>query len=132
MNNDLSALLVRGMSPFFSASPTEIIAETIKHIAAKGVFVGYEKDLPVAFCIVHWPQNALETPQVLHFYSEGPRSTTQKLVGLVLDKVRQRGYTKLRAINGSSASDEVWKRIFHHDDWEIKPVKTVFEFEVKK
>lgn len=131
MMTDLQSLFLRGMKPFFPAKDAEIIGEVVKHISGGGVLVQYEKGLPVAFCIIAWPANALETPQVLHFYSEGSRETTRTLVGYVLDKVRQKGYNKLRAINGSGVSDEIWARAFRHEGWEIKPVKTVFEFEVK-
>lgn len=129
---ELQSLFVRGMSPYFSATPAEIMREVASRVLQGGVLVNYEKGLPVAFCIIHWPTNALDVPQILHFFSEGGRETTRKLVSSVLDKVKQKGYNKLRAINGAGISDEVWKRVFHHDDWEIKPVKTVFEFEVKQ
>lgn len=125
-------LFVRGIQPFFPATSAEIIKEVAKHISKGGVFVNWERGLPVAFCIVVWPENALETPQVLHFYSEGSRAATRQLVAYVLDKVKQKGYNKLRAINGSGASDDIWTRAFNYEGWEIKPVKTVFEFEVKQ
>lgn len=127
----LGDLIVRGMTPFFSAKPAEIIKEVVKYIPG-GVFVGYDKtEAPVAFCIVRWPQNSIETPQVLHFYSEGGHQITADLVSVVLDSVKAKGYNKLRAINGSGMDDEKWKRVFRHPDWNINPVKTVFDFEVK-
>lgn len=128
----LSNLFVRGMSVFFSATPAEIIKEVAKLILAGGVYVKYRKEVPIAFGIVYWPKSALETPQILHFYSEGSRVETRALVGYILDKVREKGYNKLRAVNGSGSDDAIWTRAFRHEDWEIKPVKTVFEFEVKK
>jgi hypothetical protein len=128
----LQELFIRGISPFFSVTHAEIIKEVAKRILAGGVYVKYDKETPVAFAIIDWPKSALETPQVIHFYSEGSREQTRALVSHILDKVRDKGYNKLQAINGSSASDEIWQRTFRHKDWEIKPVKTVFEFEVKK
>ena len=128
----MKQLFLRGMRAFFPATDAEIIAEVVKHIGRGGVFVVYADNTPVGFAIVAWPENALETPQVLHFYSEGSKAKTNQLVGHVLDAVKKRGYNKLRAINGSGAPDEVWTRAFRHEGWEIKPVKTVFEFEVLK
>lgn len=128
----LQNLFVRGMSPFFSATPREIITEVAQRILQGGVYVKYQKMIPIAFGIVYWPKNALETPQILHFYSEGSREETRDLVAHILDKVKEKGYNKLRAINGSGASDAIWTRAFRHEGWEIKPVKTVFEFEAKK
>lgn len=131
MTSELANLFVRGISSFFSAKPEEIIKEIAKRILDGGVFVKYRKEIPIAFGIVHWPQNVLETPQVVHFYSEGTKVETRALVGYILDKVKQKGYNKLRAMNGSGADDEIWTRAFRYEGWEIKPVKTVFEFEVK-
>lgn len=127
----LSNLLIRGISPFFSASPNEIIVEVAKQILAGGVYIKYRKEFPIAFGIVDWPKSALETPQILHFYSEGSREETRALVAYILDKVKEKGYNRLRAINGSGASDDIWTRAFRYKGWEIKPVKTVFEFEAK-
>jgi len=128
----MKQLFLRGLRPFFPASDAAILAEVVKHIGRGGVFMAYSAGAPVGFAIVAWPENALETPQVLHFYSEGPAAKTHELRGYVLDAVKKRGYNKLRAINGSGAPDEVWTRAFRHEGWEIKPVKTVFEFEVVK
>lgn len=129
----MKELFLRGMKPFFQASDAEILKEVAKHINLGGVFVKYNlQNAPVAFCIVAWPDNVFETPQILHFYSEGSKAQTRALVRHVLDKVREKGYNKLHAINGSGAPDEVWTRAFRHEGWEIKPVKTVFEFEVVK
>lgn len=124
-------LFIRGMKSFFSATDAEILKEVAKHIKLGGVFVMYGPNGPVAYCIISWPSNPLEIPQVLHFYSEGSKAHTRALVRRVLDKVKEKGYNKLRAINGSGAPDEVWTRAFRHEGWEIKPVKTVFDFEVK-
>lgn len=124
----LADLLVRGMQPFFTATPAEIIKEV-----SKGIVLGEYKVFVIdfkAFCILRMPQNPLDIPQVLHFYSEGTALDRHSLVSRVLDFVKEKGYTKLRAVNGSEASDEIWKRAFKHKGWEIKPVKTVFDFEV--
>lgn len=129
--NVLRELFLRGIEPFFSASKKEIIEELVRLVLTGSVFVHYETGTPVAFCIVHWPKSALETPQVMHFYSEGSRASSRALVVHILDKVKQKGYNKLRAINGSGVSDDIWTRAFRYKGWEIKPVKTVFEFEVK-
>lgn len=125
-------LILRGMRPFFSASDEEIMKEVIR-LDKDGGFLGAKEDKKlVAFALLVWPENKLEVPQVLHFYSEGSKKATRALVGYVLDTVRKKGYTKLQALNGSAASDAVWARTFRHEGWEIKPVKTVFEFEVTK
>lgn len=127
----LQELFVRGMSPFFSATSREIITEVAQYILKGGVYVKYRNTIPIAFAMVDWPKSALEIPQVLHFYSEGSREETRALVSHILDKVKEKGYNKLRAINGSGASDNIWTRAFRYEGWKIKPVKTVFEFEVK-
>lgn len=127
----IKELLLRGMKPFFPFADADILREVVKYIPG-GVYVGYEKGAPVCFCIVRWPQNPLDTPQVLHFYSEGTRAATRALVDTVLDKVKAKGYNKLRAINGSGMSDETWKRVFHKEGWEIKPAMTVFDFQETK
>lgn len=125
----LSDLILRGMRPFFTASDADIIKEIAQGILSKEYKVFTLEN--AAFCILRMPQKALDMPQVLHFYCEKPSLRT-KLVAHVLDFVKNSGYNKLRAINGSGFPDEVWQRAFRHKDWEIKPVKTVFEFEVKK
>lgn len=132
MKTPLANIFVRGMSGSFSATPREIITEVAQRVLLGGVFVKYRNTIPVAFGIVDWPRNALESPQVLHFYSEGSREETRALVAHILDKVKQKGYNKLQAINGSGASDDIWTRAFRYKGWKIKPVKTVFEFEVKQ
>lgn len=124
---DLKNLLLRGMRPYFPVSDIEIIREI-----ACGVLSGHYKVLlqgEAAFCILAMPQNPLEVPQVLHFYSEKP-AHRHALVAQVLDFVRKSGYNTLRAINGSGTTDDIWTRAFRHEGWEIKPVKTVFEFKV--
>lgn len=125
-------LILRGMHPFFSATDAEIMKEVARIDKRKGFLGAKEGGKMVAFALIAWPDTPLETPQVIHFYSEGSKTATHALVGHVLDTVKKRGYTKLRAINGSAASDAVWTRTFRHEGWEIKPVKTVFEFEVTK
>lgn len=130
-HSDLALLFLRGLKPFYAAKDNDLIKAVIENIHKRGVLVQYEKGIPIAFCIIAWPENALEVPQVLHFYSEGSRASTRTLVGSVLDKVKQKGYNKLHAINGSGASDEIWTRWFRYDGWKIKPVQTVFEFEVE-
>lgn len=124
----LNSLILRGMRPFFSASDADIIKEVARGVASKEYKVFILDN--AAFCIIRMPQNALDIPQVLHFYSEKP-ALRSKLVAHVLDFVKEKGYNKLRAINGSGFPDDVWQRAFRHKDWEIKPVKTVFDFEVK-
>lgn len=116
------------MRPFFTATDAEIIKEVAAGILSKEYKVFVLEN--AAFCIIRLPQKALEMPSILHFYAEKP-SLRVKLVSHVLDFVKNSGYTRLRAINGSGFPDEVWQRAFRHKDWEIKPVKTVFEFEVK-
>lgn len=130
--NNLNSLILRGMKPYFSASDADIIREVAKHVLENKVFVYDEAGEPVGFCILYVPKGPLDTPQVMHFYSEGSKKATHALVGRVLDFVKEKGYNKLTAINGSTASDEVWTRAFRHEGWEIKPVKTVFQFEVVK
>lgn len=129
---DLQKLFLRGLKPFFPVSNSEILSEVAKHVNNGGVLVGYEQGAPVAFCIVILPTSPFDIPQVVHFHSEGTKATTHSLVGSVLDFVKRKGYNKLRAVNGSGAPDAIWTRAFRHEGWEIKPVKTVFDFEVKK
>lgn len=126
---ELQELFIRGMKPFFKVSDGAILKEVANYVRKGGVLLQSDKGKPVGFCIIHWPVSALDIPQVLHFYSEGGRALTQKLTGAVLDKVRRMGYNRLRATNGSGAPDDLWTRTFRHEGWEIKPVKTVFEFE---
>jgi hypothetical protein len=122
-------LIIRGMKPFFPVDDEAIMKE-VRRIDKSGGFLGAkEKGSLVAFCLVEWPSSPLDIPQVLHFYSEGSKKATHALVGHVLDTVKKKGYTKLRAINGSGAPDDIWQRTFRHEGWEIKPVKTVFDFE---
>lgn len=123
---NVQALLVRGMRDFFPATPAEIIREIACGVISGKYHVFLQGD--AAFCILALPQTPLELPQVLHFYSEKP-ALRRALVGRVLDFVREKGYNKLRAINGSGTADDIWQRAFRHKGWEIKPVKTVFEFE---
>lgn len=126
-------IFLRGLRPFFHRPDRELIETVAKHIKLGGVFVSCNQNNEVvAFAIVLWPSDALEVPQVAHFYSEGSREETRKLVSLVLDRVRKRGYNTLLAVNGSGAPDAVWSRAFRHTDWEIQPVKTVFEMKVKQ
>jgi hypothetical protein len=127
--NELQALIVHGMRGFFDASDTDIlkaVAEGMKSGRLKLFVQGN-----AAFCLLAMPQNALDVPQVLHFFS-AERSQRRELVGKVLDFVKKSGYNTLRAINGSSVSDDIWTRAFRYKGWKIKPVKTVFEFEVEK
>lgn len=128
---DLALLFLRGLNPFYSAKDGDLIKAVVENIHKGGVLVQYEKGTPIAFCIIVWPESALNIPQILHFYSEGSRVSTRTLVGYVLDKVKQKGYNKLQAVNGSGASDDIWTRAFRYEGWKIKPVKTVFEFEVE-
>jgi hypothetical protein len=130
--SQLGDLILRGMKPFFSATDAQIMQEVRRIDTAGGFLAAKEDGQPVAFALIVWPDSYLDSPQVVHFYSEGSRKATRALVGHVLDTVKKKGYTKLRAINGSALSDAAWARTFRHDGWEIKPVKTVFDFEVVK
>lgn len=123
-------LFARGLGSF-GQHPT-IKAEVTKYIENDIVLIGFEDNEPTGFCIVKLPFGLQDVPQVVHIHSEGSRAFTRALVSLTLDTVKKKGYTKLRAINGSKASDAVWQRTFRHKDWSIKPVKTVFDFEVTK
>lgn len=129
---ELQELFVRGMKDFFPATEIEILQAVARHINENKVFVHNEGGKDVGFCILYMPKGPMDTAQVIHFYSEGSKIATHALVGRVLDFVKEKGYNKLTAINGSEASDEVWTRAFRHEGWEIKPVKTVFQFEVVK
>jgi hypothetical protein len=122
------ALFYRGLSGFTS-DPKVIEAEVRSNIQEHAVFAG-----PHSFCMIWLPKSdALEKiPQVLHLHSEGGRQETRALVDAVLNFVRDKGYNTLRAVNGSGRRDDVWARTFRHKDWTQKPVKTVFDFEVKK
>lgn len=117
------------MKGFFSASDAEII-RTVAEGIKSGRFKVFVKGT-TGFCILHLPQTALESPQVLHFYSEKPGDRSA-LVQAVLDFLKRKGYNKLIGINRSGFPDDVWTRAFRNSGWEIKPVKTVFEFEVKQ
>lgn len=124
-------LFVRGLGSF--GQPHSIKSEVEHFINNDMVIMGFNDDgYPAGFCIVKIPMGLQDVPQVVHIHSEGSRVFTRALVALTLDTVKKKGYTKLRAINGSKASDAVWQRTFRHKDWSIKPVKTVFDFEVTK
>lgn len=126
-------LFLRGMRDFFKVSDKEILIEVAKYIKEGGVMVyTSNKKGPIAFAIIHWPKNPLEVPQIVHFYSEGSRKETRTLVRAVLDKVKEKGYNVLQAINGSGVSDDIWTRAFSYSGWDIKPVRTVFRFEATK
>lgn len=126
-------LFLKGMKDFFKVSEKEILIEVAKYIKDGGV-IAYNSDTKgyIAFAIIHWPKNPLEVPQVVHFYSEGTRHETRTLIQAILDKVKEKGYNVLQAINGSGASDDIWTRAFRHEGWDIKPVRTVFRFEATK
>lgn len=128
----MKELFLRGLKPFFDRPDRELIETVAKHIKLGGVFMSYENKKPVGFAIVVWPQDGIEKPQVAHFYNEGSRKSAIRLRNHVLERVRERGYNSLLAVNSSGAPDEVWQRAFQHKDWEIKPVKTVFEFKVRQ
>jgi hypothetical protein len=130
--NDKVELLLRGLKPWFNRSDRELLETVAKYIKLGGVFMSYENKKPVGFAIVLWPEDAIEKPQVAHFYSEGSRSSTRKLISHVLDRVRQKGYNTLLTVNNSGARDDIWSRAFRHKDWEMQPVKTVFEMKVKQ
>lgn len=125
---ELQSLFIRGMRDFFPASDKEILTE-ISNGVQDGRYKVFLHDFD-AFCILYMPQNVFDVPQVLYFYSEKP-GIRHALVGQVLDFVKKKGYNRLRATNGSGASDDIWTRAFKHEGWEIKPVQTVFDFEVK-
>lgn len=128
----LNPLIMRGIRDYFSATDAEIEAE-VRRIDKNGGYLSVKEfDILVGFALIEWPTSPLDVPQVVHFYSEGSRRATRALASYILDTVKKKGYTKLRAVNGSAASDEVWTRTFRHEGWEIKPVKTVFDFEVVK
>lgn len=125
--NELQALIVRGMSTVFSATPEEVITEVEKGLSEKRYRLFVIKY--AAFCLLAMPDHPLQKPQVIHFYSEIPR-LRRKLVRTVLDFIKQSGYNTFQAVNSSGADDEVWKRTFRYPGWKLKPTKTVFEFEV--
>lgn len=125
-------LFIRGLQSF-TTSESVIHSTVIEYANNHAVFVGYGDHGPLSFCILFLPEpgGIEQIPQVLHFHSEGSRKETRELVSAVLDFVRKSGYNTLRAVNGSGRRDEVWLRVFRHNDWNIKPVKTVYDFEVK-
>lgn len=128
----MKELFLRGLKPWFNRPDKELLETVAKHIKLGGVYLVSDKDKkPVGFGIVVWPNDAIEKPQVAHLYCEGSRSDTRRLVSHILDTVKKKGYNTLLAVNGSGAPDDIWTRTFRHEDWEIKPVKTVFEFKVK-
>lgn len=127
--NELKDLLLRGMRGFFPATDAEIIREV-----ACGMREGRYKVFTVhytAFVIIVLPQNPLQVPQVVHFYSEGAPQR-RALVAKVLAFMKENGYNKFWGINGSGKSDAVWTRAFRHKEWKINAMNTVFEFEVMK
>lgn len=126
---ELQSLIIRGMRGFFPASDSEILREVAEGVKSGRLKVFISEN--AAFCILTIPQNKLDYPQVLHFYSER-KGLRGALVARVLAFVKKIGYNKLQAINGSGMDDEIWTRAFRHEGWEIKPVKTVFEFEAVK
>lgn len=126
--NEMQELIVRGMKDFFHASPEAILRELGEGVRSGKYRVFFHSNS--AYCIIQLPSSPFEVPQVVHFYSERPGSRGA-LVSAVLDFIKQSGYTTLRAVNGSGVPDETWVRTFRHKDWNIKPVKTVFDFEVK-
>jgi hypothetical protein len=98
------------------------------------VLMTFDDDFnPKAFVIIALPvfSHDQNVPQIVHFYSEGPRQLTRHLVTETLDFIKEKGYNLLRAVNQSGAPDAVWERVFRHPEWEIKPVATVFDFKVK-
>lgn len=126
--NDLQALFVRGMKSF-GLSKLDTLTEIANGIVSGKytVFIA-EK---AAFVIISMPNDRFGLPQVIHFHAEKP-ALRRKLVVKTLDFIKEKGYNKLIAINGSGAADKVWQRAFRREGWEIKAVNTVFEFgEVK-
>ena len=121
-------LIERGLASF--KQPFPVMKREVLFYQDQHLFIEHEH----AFAMIYIPaRNALEqVPQVMHFYSEGGRKETRALVDEVLNTVKAKGYNTLRAINGSGRRDAAWLRAFRHKDWMQNPVKTVYDFEVKK
>lgn len=94
------------------------------------VLVAADKTGLKGLAIILYPDSPIiPTPQVFHLYCQGSFRAKDTLVQAVVDKVREKGYTRMWAINGTGKPDAVWARAFRKAG-QPKPVGSVMEFDL--
>lgn len=84
---------------------------------------------PLGFGVIAFPVDPLDpNPQVIHIYSQPPAANKRLLVEGIVDKIRERGYTKFLAVNYTGKPDKVWMRALKPRKWTVKPVGSIMEF----
>jgi len=78
-----------------------------------GVFVGFEDHKPTTLCIIGLPQSSLSpNPQCTVFFNAGSPEIRDATIREAVAFVKDRGYIKVWALNGSGHSDEAWQKVF--------------------
>ncbi len=119
-------------SAFAPAGIEDIAEDVIALVMDPSVIflLGSEENELKALAIIDFPTSgfALE-PHIIHFYNEGSAELKTLLVRTVMDRVKEKGYTKFWGSNMSGKSDIVWKRSFKQAG-SPKKIGTIWEFSV--
>lgn len=95
-----------------------------------GVFLAYDDGKFQGFGIVILPHKTLVPyPQILHLYSEGKPKISEGLIEAGVAYMKEHGYTKFWALNGSGKSDKVWQRALRKGG-SARKLASLMEFEV--
>lgn len=90
----------------------------------KAVFIAYEgRDIKGVTTL-----SLQDFPQWTLFYADSPEAK-RALVGMGVDFLRDKGYTRFCAVNTSGAPDSVWKRAFWRNG-EASKIGTIMEFKL--
>lgn len=70
-------------------------------------------------------------PFIIADYNEGTRSLHREMKTFAVDRLVGLGYTRVMAMNGTAASDEVWQRAMALPGLNVIPLGTIHTVEIK-
>lgn len=117
----------------FAPDGFEAIEAPLKAILqdeAVDLLIGVDELVPKALALIYYPDGGLmSTPQVAHFFNQGSVLLRNTLVSDIVRRIKERGFSRFHAVNGSGRPDAAWARLFSLAG-PAKRVGSVMEFEV--
>lgn len=111
----------------------EEVAEDIVHlIETPGAYVliGEENNELKALSITVLPESKIQPwPQVLHIFNKGSPKMRDMIIKGTVDFVKEKGYDRFWAVNGSGKSDVVWAHTFRKAGKSTK-IGSILEFQI--
>ena len=100
---------------YFAGGDVEAALQEFRKLvvdADAGVFIGFEDYTPRGLFLISPPFPLFPVPQVWHAFNQGSKGLKKAMMQAGIAFLKDKGYNKIHAVNGTGIETELWKRVF--------------------